>query len=70
MRNKRGENEAAEATEAEKLRRLSKRKRDSDNHDEYWDRWNGRTAGLQIGKEHRHLGIGTIGDDDDRSRQR
>ena len=33
---------AAEAAEAEKLRRRSKRKRVSE--DEYWDRWDGRTA--------------------------
>lgn len=58
MRNKRGENEAAE------LRRRSKRKWDSE--DECWDRWD---YGLRL-HIHRRLGIEIIGDDNDCSRQR
>lgn len=66
----REENEAAEGAEAEKLRRRSKRKRDSQAEDERW--WTSMNieidgmGGLQIRKEHRHLGIGTTGDKDDR----
>lgn len=60
---------AAEAAEAEKLRRRSKRKRESE--DEYWDRWDGRTADRKRTSSSRNWDDNWSGyEDSDRSRHR
>ena len=60
---------AAEAAEAEKLRRRSsKRKRVSE--DEYWDRWDGRTADRKRSSSSRNWDDNWSGYEDDRSRHR